>query len=386
MNTFEQFKTNLLSLGMVYRNKYIDWPDYVILGTKERNLVERQALSLMTPTQLASGKVANEVLGFKIIQSSEPEYFAVTNNLVTEEEYLTINQLERKGDDLFQGENLDTFLNIPLEKVQTAKGVMYGIVLHNTQRNPTIDVYSELNQAYDFFNEKLFNGELPKCLMTFQREARAFGYLARGRFVNRGGEQLDELALNPSYFGIRTIAETLSTLVHEQCHKWQWLYGKPSRPGYHNHDFANKMESIGLMTSDSGLPGGKRVGQQMDHYIIKDGPFELACKQLLSTQFSLSWYDRFPPTTFESMDIKAKLKPIIESLADFEKPLKIDRELLEFKPEPTNDAAEPVKPKNKSNREKYQCPTCKTNMWGAADKTILCGEKDCEKVAFIAVD
>lgn len=385
MNTFEQFKTSLLSLGMVYRNKYTEWPDYVILGTKERNLVERQALSLMKPSEVASGKVAKDVLGFKIIQSTEPEYFAVAKNLVTEDEYNAINQIENTGSDLFQGDNLNTFLNIPLEKILTTKGAMYGIVLHNTERNPTIDAYSELNQAYDFFNEKLFNGELPKCLLTFQRESRTMGYLARGRFVNRGGEQLDELALNPSYFGIRSIAETLSTLVHEQCHKWQWLYGKPSRPGYHNHDFAKKMESIGLMTSQTGLPGGKRVGQQMDHYIIKGGPFELACEQLLSTQFSLSWYDRFPPTTLESLDVKEKLKPIIESLAKFEQPLKVDPELLEFKDAPSNDPEVP-KVKNKSNRVKYQCPTCKTNMWGAANKTLLCGEEDCNQVAYVEIN
>lgn len=29
--------------------------------------------------------------------------------------------------------------------------------------------YNELQQAFDFYNQRLFNGELPDCLITFQR-------------------------------------------------------------------------------------------------------------------------------------------------------------------------------------------------------------------------
>jgi len=29
--------------------------------------------------------------------------------------------------------------------------------------------YNELQQAFDFYNQRLFNGELPDCLFTFQR-------------------------------------------------------------------------------------------------------------------------------------------------------------------------------------------------------------------------
>lgn len=28
--------------------------------------------------------------------------------------------------------------------------------------------YSELQQAFDFYNQRLFDGELPDCLITFQ--------------------------------------------------------------------------------------------------------------------------------------------------------------------------------------------------------------------------
>lgn len=29
--------------------------------------------------------------------------------------------------------------------------------------------YAELQQAYDFYNQRLFDGQLPDCLITFQR-------------------------------------------------------------------------------------------------------------------------------------------------------------------------------------------------------------------------
>lgn len=385
MNNFDQFKSCLISLGMTYRNKYAEWPEHVILGRVERDLVERHALSLMKPSEIASAKENKAVLGFKIIASIEETYFAVCHRVLSEQEYQEIKFIEQTGTDLFAGENLKSFLGIPLEPVITTKETLYSIVLHNTERNPTIDAYSELNQAYDFFNQKLFNNELPKCLITFQREKHTAGYLAPNRFANKGGENMDELAMNPAYFGIRPITDTLSTLVHEQCHKWQIMFGKPSRNGYHNHEFSEKMESIGLRTTHDGTKDGKRVGQKMDHYIIEGGLFDIVCRELLSTKFTLSWFNRYAPVTLSDIDIRSRLKPIIEGLAELESPLKVDTAHIEFKPEPSENPDEP-KPRNRSNRAKYQCPTCKTNMWGAPEKLILCGEEKCEKVAFIQIE
>ncbi len=33
----------------------------------------------------------------------------------------------------------------------------------------------------------------------------------------------------------------------------------------------------------------------MTHYIIAGGPFDMACDELLTGHFQLSWMDRFPP-------------------------------------------------------------------------------------------
>lgn len=84
---------------------------------------------------------------------------------------------------------------------------------------PAIKAYSELQQAYDFFNSVLFNGDLPDMLLTFQRGRNTFGYFAPERFT--GESSVSELAMNPDYFGGRSLADTLSTLVHEMVHVWQ---------------------------------------------------------------------------------------------------------------------------------------------------------------------
>ena len=56
--------------------------------------------------------------------------------------------------------------------------------------------------------------------------------------------------------------------------------GAPTRSGYHNREWAARMETLGLIPSDTGRPGGKRTGQSMGHYVSDGGPFEQAAKLL----------------------------------------------------------------------------------------------------------
>ena len=103
-------------------------------------------------------------------------------------------------------------------------------------QTPTVETYAELQAAFDHFNARIFDGKLPACLITLQRNKRTYGYYSHDRLVcGETGELTAEIAMNPSYFVARTIRETLSTLVHEMVHQWQYHYGKPGRRGYHNH-------------------------------------------------------------------------------------------------------------------------------------------------------
>jgi predicted SprT family Zn-dependent metalloprotease len=135
--------------------------------------------------------------------------------------------------------------------------------------SPTLRTYNEINEAYDFFNLKLFAGSLPPCLITMQRKNKTYGYFAGSRFGTRDGKEItDEIALNPSHFRKRTTEESLSTLVHEMAHLWQHHHGKPPRRGYHSREWAAKMRVLGLIPTDTGAPGGRETGQHVSHYIV----------------------------------------------------------------------------------------------------------------------
>jgi len=187
--------------------------------------------------------------------------------------------------------------------------------------------YGALEEAYKFFNRCLFDGQLPSCLITLNRHPNARGYFSAERFGHRQQPQhTDEIALNPDTFLDRTDLEILSTLVHEQCHLWQHHFGKTSRGGYHNRQWASKMESIGLMPSSTGAPGGKRTGQSMTHYVLPGGEFEQAALGLLATGFQLHWQS---PAGLRKNATPSKVK--------------------------------------------YSCPVCGQNAWAKPQAHLLCG-------------
>lgn len=160
---------------------------------------------------------------------------------------------------------------------------------------PTLSFYAALQRAYEHFNAQLFDHALPHCLITVQRERGTWGFFSAERWAhNPSGKTLHEIALNPAYFARHSVLEVFQTLVHEMVHLWQHEHGKPSRARYHNSEWAEKMERLGLMPSDTGQPGGRRTGQCMNDYPIRGGRFEVAARALIEADFLLPWLDRFP--------------------------------------------------------------------------------------------
>jgi predicted SprT family Zn-dependent metalloprotease len=194
---------------------------------------------------------------------------------------------------------------------------------------PTQETYNELQQAYDFFNARLFAGQLPPCLLTLQRKNRTYGYFSGHRWENPGGAVADEIAMNPAHFARRSVRDVLSTLAHEMAHLWQHHFGKESRSGYHNRQWAEQMEAIGLCPSETGKPGGARTGQHVSHYIIEGGAFDQACAQLLARGFTLSWHDRA--------------------------------------------GDDPRRTQLANTRTKYRCPGCGLNAWAKPGIVLVCG-------------
>lgn len=215
---------------------------------------------------------------------------------------------------------------------------------------------------------------MPPCLITYQRQKSTFGYFSRERFGRRDGRRTDEIALNPEYFAVVPSVEVLQTLVHEMTHLWQHHFGKPSRACYHNGQWADKMESIGLMPSSTGQPGGKRVGQKMADYVIPGGRFEQVTTDLLGSGFMISWLDRYPAQPPGGMGGYLPLGP---TESGDEKPggtvgLPASAFSIPLQDAQVAVVVEQPKSENRSNRSKFTCPSCGINLWGKPGLRVMC--------------
>ncbi len=179
-------------------------------------------------------------------------------------------------------------------------------IKQNRVLSPTDEAYSEWQMAYDHFNQALFGGILPYCLITLQREKHTMGYFSSDRFANRSGQKTDEIAINPSYFAVCGVDEALQTLVHEMCHLWQHHFGSPGRGRYHNKEWADFMENIGLMPSHTGSPGGRKTGDKIADYIVPGGPMEASIVDLKAEGFELQWMDRFVAKPMKEIEVKLR--------------------------------------------------------------------------------
>lgn len=200
--------------------------------------------------------------------------------------------------------------------------------------SPTSRTYNGLDGAYSFFNQRLFSGTLPDCLITLQRKNGAYGYFSGDRFATPDGSDLtDEIALNPKHFR-RASEACLSTLVHEMVHLRQYHSGKPSRTGYHNKEWASMMSEVGLIASDTGAPGGRQVGQKVSHYVETGGAFEVACAELLSSGFDT----------------------LLVDLSSYDN----------------------ARVKKAASKTRYTCVTCLAKAWAKPGTKLTCGDCDAE--------
>lgn len=205
--------------------------------------------------------------------------------------------------------------------------------------NPATQLYNELDQAYRYFNDKLWDGRLPPCVVILDRAPRRLGHFLQDGYATKPADGLedevkvDEIGMNPEAMRVRSDAETLSTLVHEQAHNWQRHFGsKMPKRAYHNKEWANKMEEVGLMPSSTAQPGGKRTGRLVSHYIVEGGPFAKACEELIRSGFRLS-YAAIPMVRVKSESGK---------------------------------------------RVKYQCPDCEQIAYAKEDARIRCSSEECD--------
>jgi predicted SprT family Zn-dependent metalloprotease len=175
-------------------------------------------------------------------------------------------------------------------------------------------------------------------MLTLHRHNKAYGYFIADKYEGEtahGVSSVDEIALNPDFLRKRTDRQSLSTLVHEMAHLWQQHHGKPPRRAYHNMEWANKMEDLGLIPSDTGAAGGKKTGQRVSHYIKQGGPYDRAYARLEATGFKLTW----------------------------------------------GSQPQAAKETKSGKRTKYVCGGCEAKAWAKEGLNIVCGDCDLEMIA-----
>lgn len=248
---------------------------------------------------------------------------------------------------------------------------------------PTEELYLSLQSAFDHFNRALFGGALPHVIFTMQRKNKCMGYLSPERWASMEREVFcQELAINPSYLGNTSLLKTLQTLVHQQTLLWQFTdkAANPSRTGYHNLEWAAKMEEIGLMPSNTGKPGGKRTGQYMSEYVIPGGRFIKACRSLIhESHFKIPWFDRWAESD-EAYEIPQEVLEYLETIDEQEVVGEVNERVMAALATPLAKLVKtrgeevflPVAAKNQT-RTKYQCG-CANNIWGKSGLRIKCEE------------
>lgn len=266
---------------------------------------------------------------------------------------------------------------------------------------PTTDTYNAILHAYEFFNQALFENRLPKVIITYHRQRRIMGYASIGRWVNSKHEFIDELSVNPEYFAKYPLLEICQTLCHEMVHIWQAHFGKPSRRGYHNLQWAKKMESIGLMPSSTGKPNGSKTGEIMMDYALLDGVFLGRCQELVENGYSLPWVDAYPVFRHEvpvlaftssgaPIELNNKCYPK-KSLSSARSAVQAEEAIVnsslndcdnnQQRENPVQETVTKIneqypmlssKPISRSGRLKYGCKSCNILVWGKPELRIGC--------------
>ena len=201
-----------------------------------------------------------------------------------------------------------------------------------------------LTVAYTHFNKALFAGALPEAVLTLQPRKKSAGHFANNRWT-AGGDRYHEININPTVIEEQGERQLMQTLVHEMCHLWQEVFGKPSRSGYHNREWVRVMREIGLepvsLDSDNG------TGQRVSDKIIEGGRFSTAYDKLAGRKSwtGIDWH-------------------------------RVDDSHLEGGGKPAGGGSEGEggsrrKPGTK-RKARYSCPSCGNNAWGKPGMQFAC--------------
>ncbi len=166
---------------------------------------------------------------------------------------------------------------------------------------PTVEIASELQQAFDHFNSTLFNGvELPQVILSLARLKKAAGMFWPKRWVRDRSKVADkhEIGLDPIFLRGTDDKFGLSVLVHEMVHELIEVRGHAPKKAYHCKRWAEAMNAVGLKpvaiktdknTKKDVRIEGKETGPRCTHDVVKGGEFDVAAEALIAKGFKFSW-------------------------------------------------------------------------------------------------
>jgi len=173
---------------------------------------------------------------------------------------------------------IDTNLNVSSTFNSTAqtRTVYDCLVTHHVNsswdfREAALELYRWL-PIFDFE----FKLELPPIAIAIRKMSRrsCYGYFQHAH--NELGLQ-DEIAIDERHVLASCIAndwtELLDTLLHETLHAWQQEHGIPGKGNYHNKEFREKAQQLGLIIDASGRSLGRINGspflQLLDRHSVE---------------------------------------------------------------------------------------------------------------------
>lgn len=221
---------------------------------------------------------------------------------------------------------------------------------------PTREQFAAYTKMYDYFNGALFGERLPSVVLNFSRHSNSYGFFAPERWRRREGEAVThEISINPAHLAARSPKETASTLVHEMAHLWQYTYGSPARGGYHNREWSEKMQQLGLQPIDLKTRAERMSAENLGHAVIGGGAFDRAFN-VMPKAYLLPWSCDEAPAATEGGEGEGEGTSASPGGVE------------------GRGAAAPVAPVAKSrNKVKYTCPGCLVNVWGRPDLVVICG-------------
>jgi len=219
-----------------------------------------------------------------------------------------------------------------------------------SELEPTLAMAESLQEITNYLDAFLFDGKLPPCFITLTRNKKVIGgYHAKDQWENADGDIVPEIGINSNLLAQDDPLVIYNVLIHELLHLELSHAGTGGRVGYHNKQFAERCNELGLsiQCGDKDASEGQQTGQAIETNIIEGGKAETAIAKIPT---DLAYYAK------HVLDIDDDGQP---------------EQVLPGQPTPQK----PTEPKTKTagKRTKYQCPECGLSMWGKAGAFVMCG-------------